>query len=162
MQTKTQLYHYTMCGLDNVYLENGYTHTQTTYGLAVKIEDSEGLDRAIAVALINGNAHLNGKEIRFMRTMIGMSQGDLAAQWLNKDAQTIARWEKGTNQIPCAEEMLFRLFSKAFLDGNETVRQAVHSLNFIDRVKSQPIVLSKADGHWVPSTQVIEPEKYTG
>jgi hypothetical protein len=81
---------------------------------------------------------------------------------VHKDAQTIARWEKETNQIPCAEEMLFRLFSKAFLDGNETVRQAVHALNFIDRVKNQTIVLSETDSLWVPSIQAIEAEEYTG
>jgi hypothetical protein len=33
------LYHYQECGLDNVYLANGYREVETPYGPAVSVED---------------------------------------------------------------------------------------------------------------------------
>ena len=48
----TERYHYTECGLDYVYLVNGYTWHQTPYGRGVSIEDADGLHDAIALGVI--------------------------------------------------------------------------------------------------------------
>ena len=149
-----KLYHYTMCGLDNVYLENGYRLSETSYGTAVEIEDSERLDRAIAFAILDGNVPLAGKEIRFVRQLIGMSQNDFGREWFGKDAQTIARWEKDHTPIPQAEETVLRIYAKTYLGGgDETLMRAVSAINFIDRVRHQKIVVSEVDGEWSPSVQ---------
>ena len=44
---KNQLYHFLGSGLPNVYLENGFTLSESVYGLGVSIEDLEELDDAI-------------------------------------------------------------------------------------------------------------------
>ena len=37
-------YHYTMCGLDYVYLTNGYREHVTEYGSGISIERADALD----------------------------------------------------------------------------------------------------------------------
>ena len=72
------MYHYTMCGLDNVWLENGYTEKKTAYGNAVSIDAVEDLHRVIALSLCDKPHRLTGKEFRFLRTTMNMSQGGIA------------------------------------------------------------------------------------
>ncbi len=43
---------YTACGLDNVYLLDGYSIVETRRGRVIKIEDQQGLHRAIGELLI--------------------------------------------------------------------------------------------------------------
>ena len=45
-------YHYKESGLDNVYLENGFTIHKTPYGEGVSIQDTAGLHKAIGVWLV--------------------------------------------------------------------------------------------------------------
>ena len=45
------MYHYTLGGLQDVYLVNGYAIKQTPHGEAVAFVDGEGLERAICDAL---------------------------------------------------------------------------------------------------------------
>jgi hypothetical protein len=41
------MYHYDLCGRDDVWLENGVTSRRTTYGLAESITDADGLQALI-------------------------------------------------------------------------------------------------------------------
>ena len=68
------MYHYTMCGLDNVWLENGYTEKKTAYGNAVSIDAVEDLHRVIALSLCDKPHRLTGKEFRFLRPTMNTSQ----------------------------------------------------------------------------------------
>jgi len=43
------MFEYTGSGLEGIYLKNGYTIVESSYGQGVKIEDLEGLHRAIAL-----------------------------------------------------------------------------------------------------------------
>src|SRR4030095_4658011 len=90
--TMKGLYHYTLCGLDNIWLVNGYKHHDTAYGPGVAVEDVDGLHRAIATDLICGKRDLSGKELRFLRKGLDLSQEGLA-MLLGTTAQTVARWE---------------------------------------------------------------------
>jgi putative transcriptional regulator len=47
------MYHYTECGLDNVWLTNGFTKKQTAYGEAVAIAHADALHKLLAEDLIN-------------------------------------------------------------------------------------------------------------
>lgn len=50
---------------------------------------------------------MNGKEIRFLRTEMGMTQSELG-KLLHRDKQTVARWEKSRMNIDPAQDMLVR------------------------------------------------------
>ena len=63
-------YHYTQCGLDNVWLENGYSRKTTSYGTAVSVEDVDGLHKLLASKLVEKTSALAGKEFRFLRVQL--------------------------------------------------------------------------------------------
>jgi DNA-binding transcriptional regulator YiaG len=87
------MYHYKSCGLENIYLKNGFTLKETPYGPAVSIEDIEGLHMAIAADLLGQNTPLTGAQFRFLRKEQDLTQAALAAI-LGVSEQTVAAWEK--------------------------------------------------------------------
>ncbi|WP_201779592.1 helix-turn-helix domain-containing protein [Azospirillum thiophilum] len=87
------MYHYTECGLPNVWLANGVKPHATPYGEAMVIENVEGLHRAIGMQLVHRKPYLTGCEFRFLRKELDLSQNALAGYFGN-DAQSVALWEK--------------------------------------------------------------------
>ena len=61
----TKQWHYTACGLDNVWLANGYVVKDTRHGQAVSVSDVDGLHQLLAQTLIEKPGRLSGKEFRF-------------------------------------------------------------------------------------------------
>ena len=84
-------YHYTECGLDYVYLLDGFKVIKTEYGPAVRVVNASKLDRAIALAIVRRQKKLTGQEVRLLRGLLDMTQEELG-QALGKDAQSVARW----------------------------------------------------------------------
>ena len=103
----TEMYHYTECGLDYVYLDNGYVVHETAYGPAVEVEHADELDRQIALAIINHQRSLTGQEVRFLRGLLNLTQAELG-NLLGKDAQSVARWERMKTAIPPTEDRALR------------------------------------------------------
>jgi DNA-binding transcriptional regulator YiaG len=101
-------YHYTECGLDNIYLINGFNQFETPYGRAISINDIDGLHRAIGVLLITTIKDLSGTEIRFLRHEMLMSQKTLSSL-LGVGEQEVRRWENGKIKMPKPSESLLRL-----------------------------------------------------
>ncbi|HTY65519.1 MAG TPA: helix-turn-helix domain-containing protein [Alphaproteobacteria bacterium] len=101
-------YHYTQCGLDDVYLLNGVKRHKTPYGSGVAIEKVEELHEAIAHYMCLNKALLNGKEFRFLRKLMDLTQSDVAT-YMGCDVQSVARWEKGKTEINGAADKLLRL-----------------------------------------------------
>lgn len=91
------MYHYTESGLDNVYLNDGYTIHKTVYGEGVSIEDTDGLHRAIGKWLVEMPKPLNGAEVRFLRLEMDQTQRDLAA-FFGTSEQTVRLWERKRNK----------------------------------------------------------------
>ncbi|KJV24918.1 hypothetical protein VI06_20705 [Aquitalea magnusonii] len=136
------MFKYSMSGLDNVWLENGYTLTETPYGPAVHIEDPDGLDAAIAMSLVKKEGALGGKEVKFIRQLLGLSQKD-AGRFVGVDAQTVARWEKGECQIGGAADKMIRLCYLAHASGDTTVTAAIEAVNFMDRAANGKFILTR-------------------
>ena len=100
-------YHYTLCGLKNIYLLNGYEEYETPYGKGVSINDVDGLHLAIARDVINSPRRLLPEEFRFLRKEMKCSQGSFGLT-IGVNEQTIARIEKGEIQPKVAFEAVFR------------------------------------------------------
>ena len=115
-------YHYTECGLDYVYLLDGFETIKTGYGRAVRVANASKLDRAIARIVVHDQNRLTGQEVRFLRGLLDMTQAALGIA-LGKDAQTVARWEKGKTEIPPTEDIAIR---QIYLDATG------HRQRFID------------------------------
>jgi putative transcriptional regulator len=100
-------YHYTECGLDYVYLLDGFEIVETAYGRGVRVANASKLDRAIALAVVRHQSRLTGQEVRFLRGILDLTQEELGRA-LGKDAQTVARWEKGKTELPTTEDIAIR------------------------------------------------------
>ena len=100
-------YHYRACGLDDVYLLNGFSVEETAYGSGVAIHNVDDLHRAIAWHLIVEKRSLTPREFRFLRKQAGLTQERVAAK-LSVDVQTIARSEKEQTSIPGAVDAVMR------------------------------------------------------
>jgi len=103
-------YHYTECGLDNVLVHGIDPVTDDEDDEVVTILNINGLHRAIAYTILGRKGLMTGKELRFLRTEMGLTQSELA-QRVHKDHQTIGRWERGESRIDENAETLIRLLT---------------------------------------------------
>jgi transcriptional regulator with XRE-family HTH domain len=106
-ETKGEPLHYKACGLDDVYLFNGFKIEKIDGDEFVTIEDLDGLWKAIGLYLVTMRKGLAPKEIRFLRHHMNYTQAELAARMRVTD-QTVARWEKGSD-LPGPEDLLLRV-----------------------------------------------------
>ena len=71
------MHNYTDCGLDYVWLRNGFEYRDTARGRLVRVNDTNGLHAAIARWIVSSPGRLRGQEVRFLRSMLGLSQEGL-------------------------------------------------------------------------------------
>lgn len=150
------MYHYTECGLDNVWLSNGYKSKSTAYGKAVAIEDVEGLHAAVAVNLIQKMGRLTGKEFRFLRLFMCMSQGGVA-KLLGVQEQSVSLWER-TGKVPKSQDTLLRMLAHEKVDGNCSVTDVIERINTVERLVNQQIVACERKHKWTTKAQAEKPE----
>ncbi len=149
-----QIYHYTESGLDNVYLANGYEFVEAPGGRTVKITDIDGLHEAIGRTLITDKKNLSGREIKFLRHEMLMSQAVLA-KLLEVGEQTIHRWEKGKSEVPKPAEALIRLLYREHIKDKSVsgIRRNLQRIadleNALDRNR---ISLRQSNKGWQPAT----------
>jgi len=124
-------YHYTQCGLDDVFLLNGVSEHDTLYGSGVSVYNVEGLHKAIAMNIVCNKAMLNGREMRFLRKLMDLTQAELAG-WLGVNVQTVARWEKGQSEISGPADKLMRLLYLASEFTDVKVLEQVRALAELD------------------------------
>ena len=142
-----ELYHYTMCGLDNIYLMNGFEIRDTAYGETVSIVDVDGLHSVIAKNIIHNGAKPSGKEIRFLRKELEFSQAHLASL-MDVDVQTVARWEKGHTEIPGPAHVLLRLIVEDHLSKDKLLSDAIEALTALDDNAQQTLTFESTGDLW--------------
>ena len=69
---------YRDCGLDGIYLLNGYAVLEHDGERHVSVTDVEGLHKAIGRHLVSYRKTLAPKEIRFLRNVMDITQAELA------------------------------------------------------------------------------------
>ena len=100
-------YHYTECGLDNIIIEADLIAIDDKGEKIVTIPAIGQLHNIIAQGLVAQENALSGKEIRFLRTEMGMTQAELA-QLLHRDTQTVGRWERGEVALDATQDIFIR------------------------------------------------------
>lgn len=152
MEKKGAAYQYTECGLDNVFLLSGYD----IKGGTVIIYEIEELQRTIGTALSRLRRRLTGKEFRFLRSELLLSQANLA-KILDVKELTIGRWEREESEIPLSAEMLVRQVFLESLGKEGRIRPLLDKIaDLDDEIDRQgKIELKKPKGqHW----NVLEPK----
>ncbi|GMR17673.1 MAG: hypothetical protein BMS9Abin33_0066 [Gammaproteobacteria bacterium] len=134
---KNGMFHYTSCGLQNVWLKNGFVVKKTSYGDAISIHNLEGLHRAIGMDLVCNKKILAGGEVRFLRKELDMSQNSFAGI-LGVGETTVRGWEKNRTKITGPASQLLRLLYREHVDGDGSVRGLVERIAELDRLKPQP------------------------
>lgn len=147
MNAEPGLYHYTLCGLGDVYLVNGFTRHDTPYGSGVSIEDVAGLHRVIAEDIIRRRARLDGAEVRFLRKELDLSQNGLAVL-LGVDTQTVARWEKGQSDVPGPADRLIRALYREQASGNPEVRGLIDAMADLDEIEHRHRCFEETSEGW--------------
>jgi len=130
-------FHYTGCGLDYVYLLNGYTVHETVHGKGVSIKDARQLHERIALDIIGGPHPLRGQEVRFLRGMLKLSQEGLA-RVLRQRRGSVARWEADPDKkIPGAADSALRMFYALKAGGHEIAEKLVDFLQEVDELEHE-------------------------
>ncbi len=127
-------FHYKGCGLDDIYLTSGYEITTIDGETSVSIKNLDGLLKAIAWHLVDRKKNLEGKEIRFLRKQMDLTQSELG-RFIGYDAQTIARYEKGQSEIPGPADRLLRVLYRDHARGEATgvsIRDVLKALDELD------------------------------
>ena len=150
------MYHYTECGLDNVWLENGYAVKKTAYGKATSVDDAMGLHQVLAMELTQKKGRVTGKELRFMRTTLGMSQEGLG-KWVGATEQSVSLWER-TGKVPQYADSILRLLVSEKLNGNSKLTEVIERINTVERICNQRIVACEKKHKWTSST--VDDERF--
>ncbi len=143
-----QRLHYTTCGLDGVYLADGFEYSDTPDGRRLHVFDREGLHRAIGAFLVRQRRGLTGKEIRFLRVGLGLSRATLA-RWLGESDQSVARREKRgrPSDRPSTQERVIRfIYERRILDGGEDLATFLEAISEAEDVEAEEVSFEKGEG----------------
>jgi putative transcriptional regulator len=141
------IYQYTESGLDTVFLVGGFEFEDTDRGKTVTIHDIDGLHRAIGAALACNRQRLTGKEFRFLRSELLLSQASLA-KILGVRELTIARWEKGQSEIPVSADAIVRQLFKESIGKTGSIKQLLERIADLEDDIDHTITLGKPKGKW--------------
>jgi DNA-binding transcriptional regulator YiaG len=145
-EVRNEPYRYRACGLDGIYLLNGFSIEEHDGEKHVSITDIEGLHRAIGRHLVVHRKGLAPKEIRFLRNTMDITQAELAEK-LGNNSQSVARWEKGECEMPGTSEKLLRaVFLASLLSDSELA-------SLRDFLIGQLSDLDRLDEHNVPEAE---------
>lgn len=106
---------YDESGLDNVILVGLEVARDDDGETVVTIRNINQLHRSITAALAAKTARLEPRELRFIRTELGLTQAELAER-LGKDVQAVGRWERGEHPMDRTAETLLRVLAFQHLD----------------------------------------------
>jgi len=159
MTNANNYYRYTESGLDYIYLADGFRYFDGERGREVAIEDSGGLHRAIGKMLVTHKKNLSGREIRFLRHEMLMSQVTLA-KLLEVSEQAINRWENGKTGVPKPAESLIRLLYREHIkDGPEedsAIRKSLKRIADLEDEIDGMVTARKEGNHmWLVATEPI-------
>jgi len=145
-------YHYTECGLDNIYLLNGFEINHTPNGEEIFIHDINGLNKTIGIILISKPGLLSGKEIRFIRHMLDLSQKRLA-NIIGIDYQSVLRWEKNKGKISKTADRFIKMMFFSYIDPRNTdIYEKINEIADLDATevhhKLAKITLEEVSKEW--------------
>lgn len=144
--------HYTDCGLDNIFLQNGYEVENLDGDEYVTITDIDGLHKAIGLHIVLRKKAPTAREMRFLRTEMALSQVELG-QKLGVSDQTIARWEKGHTDVPGTAVFAFKvLYVFSLIPDGKREKVMTDFLNALEKLPddvTDDFVLSYSNEEWL-------------
>ena len=141
---KRKPYRYTECGLDNVFVY-GLPPIVDDHGKKVfGVQNINGLHREIARLIVTQDAAMAGKQLRFLRTEMGLTQAELA-KLVHKEPLTVGRWEREENPIDENADTLIRLIGIEKMELESKISVEDMSGLSVPRAAPQPIDIDGSD-----------------
>ena len=138
-------YRYTECGLDNVLIEQLNFLQDDAGEQCIHVPNVNGLHKAIACGIVRRESGMTGRELRFIRTEIGMTQAQMA-EFVHREPLAISRWERGEGVIDSNAEALIRLHAVEKLElGDDHLTVAQIAGWCVPSAVRAPIVIDGSD-----------------
>ena len=99
--------HYTLCGLDNVYLVSGFEEVVLDGETYTSVTNVDGLHQMIAFRLAVLLRPLSSQEVRFLRKYLAMTQEQLG-RLFKVTRKTVNEYEHGT-EMPRPSQIMLQL-----------------------------------------------------
>jgi DNA-binding transcriptional regulator YiaG len=144
---KNGIYRYTESGLDTVFLVNGYEFKSAPGGKTVTFHDIDGLHRTIGIALVGKRARLTGKEFRFLRSELLLSQASLA-KIIGVRELTVGRWEKGRSEIPLSADAIVRQLFAESIGKNGSIKELLERIGGMENDIDWTLTLEQSKRKW--------------
>ncbi|MDD9815726.1 MAG: transcriptional regulator [Gammaproteobacteria bacterium] len=113
MKPKIINHHYTECGLPNVWIKCRCVKDNAGKDTII-IPNIGLLHKAIARDIILSDGALSGAEIKFLRSMMGLTPAEFG-KLIHREAATVSRWEHGGAAPDGAMDTLIRMLATAKL-----------------------------------------------
>ena len=145
--------HYKACGLDDVYLVNGFTRQVIDGEEYIHIENLKSLWKAIGLHLVSKKKVLAPRELRFLRDQMDLTQAELGALIRVSD-QSVARWEKGKCDAGSADVAIRFLYldSKAAQPEGQIIlqhaRKMIEELVESDEPETETVTFRHSGAKW--------------
>jgi DNA-binding transcriptional regulator YiaG len=149
-------YHYTECGLDNVWLANGFERRDFgAYGSAVSVHNEKGLWTTLGRTIADQDRRMVGQELRFLRTVLGWTQAQLGTRLGYKDGQIVAKWEKASHErVPMMADTFVRAaFRESIGEAPSVTRVNTRLLEVGDarHDTGRRVLCNQPSGQWAPT-----------
>ena len=146
-------FHYADCGLQDVYLLNGYEFVEVEGERGLIIHNMDGLHATIGLVLVEKRKLIGPRELRFLRKQMDLTQAELGTM-LGVSDQTVARWEKGETEMSGPADKLLRVLYLWGVNGHVDPRELFAELAEMDATNEGMMFVS-TDDDWVPSEPLV-------
>jgi transcriptional regulator with XRE-family HTH domain len=147
MQGNTAMadHHYTECGLQNVYISGISKMVDDDGDEVILIPGVNNLHRTIAEGIVSHTKGIDGSELRFLRSEMGLTQAELATL-VHRDKQSIGRWERSETEIDSVAEAVIRKLAIEMIGLDVKLGMAELSKYSVPTAEVQPINIGIIDG----------------
>ncbi len=142
-----EMLHYTMSGLPNIYLANGYKWHETKRGKGLVVADVDGLHRAIGLHIVETKRALTNLEFRFLRLNMLVSQANLASL-MDTEEQNIGRWERNETKIPGPAGLLLKAIYLTHIDDKDFSQLLDEFAELDNQEPETKTVFTDESGEW--------------
>jgi transcriptional regulator with XRE-family HTH domain len=137
-------YRYTASGLENVTLVGLKNVCDDDGDECITIPNINGLHKAIAKAVVTHPRGMSGKELRFLRTLMGKTQAELGSE-VHREGLEVGRWERGESPLDPNAEAIIRVMAKEQLGLALDARMDEITGWCIQTAETQPILIDASD-----------------
>ena len=142
-QHATNGYHYTECGLPNVWIEG--CHVEDDAGEeTIRIPKVRSLHRLISKGIVTSAGTLTGPELRYLRTEMGLTQTQLG-ELVHRERLTVSRWERGESTLDGATEAYIRILASHKLELESCDPEVVSACCRLTVENKKPIHIDATD-----------------